>query len=519
MILNSSKQLISQLGERDVLIVLGGTNDTHPSNPSYQVNLDKISKIAEHTRVIVAYVPAKFDSWEGPTYVHRLNRLVITTSVTKYQPPMDTNYYGFDQLHFNYMGKSKIARDLAKIIRGLDRKGSQESPVRWKDMRRPNYIKKPHVQRHPDKIFNIDPRPDEDDLQDLLGYLAAVSSLRYDVSKRLYTDVIMGGLLTTALLDTGATHVFIKSEFFYPLQKKGIVIRPFNSEAVMGNGTLGYISGIAKIPLNIGNKVWVGECYLIKDLPYDLILGVNVLREMRAVFNFAANKVSFQDSAGREDIPIFELAACEMLGTDVEQPEPESFLLEPTTPSVLETLSADHATPEQLIGCKRLLAHWIDRFKSSPGCTDIVTHSIELIDSAKTPIKVGYRTYSPATEAIIQEELKKLLEKDIIEESESPYSFPLLLVPKKDGKRRVVSDFRLLNNITVKRSFPLPRIDDLLDRLKDSRWCSSLDLLSGFFQIALDEASRPLTAFSVNHRSTRRRLWVSVIHRSRSRRV
>ena len=104
-------------------------------------------------------------------------------------------------------------------------------------------------------------------------------------------------------------------------------------------------------------------------------------------------------------------------------------------------------------------------------------------------------------EAIIQAEVDRLLAEGIIEESTSPYSFPLLVVPKKNGKHRVVTDFRKLNDASIKNAYPLPHIHHLLDQLKDAHYVTSLDLLSGFLQIPLDEDSKKYCAFSLraNH--------------------
>lgn len=91
--------------------------------------------------------------------------------------------------------------------------------------------------------------------------------------------------------------------------------------------------------------------------------------------------------------------------------------------------------------------------------------------------------------------IKDLLENKIIRESTSPYASPIVLVHKKDGSTRMCVDFRALDKITVKDRFPLPRIDDQLDRLGKHKFFTTLDMASGFHQIPIAEYSIGKTAF------------------------
>lgn len=118
---------------------------------------------------------------------------------------------------------------------------------------------------------------------------------------------------------------------------------------------------------------------------------------------------------------------------------------------------------------------------------------IELTNS----VPVHYRPYKLAlNEKIkVREIVRDLLDKGVIRESESPYASPIILVKKKDGSDRMCVDYRALNAITVKDRFPLPLIDDHIDRLGKSNYFSCLDMATGFHQIKLDEDSVSKTAF------------------------
>ena len=82
-----------------------------------------------------------------------------------------------------------------------------------------------------------------------------------------------------------------------------------------------------------------------------------------------------------------------------------------------------------------------------------------------------------------------------IEASDSPWSSLVMLVTKKDGGTRLCVDYRWLNDATVKDTYPLPRIDDVLDMLAGKQWFSALDLASGYWQVSLSQEARVKTAF------------------------
>ena len=81
----------------------------------------------------------------------------------------------------------------------------------------------------------------------------------------------------------------------------------------------------------------------------------------------------------------------------------------------------------------------------------------------------------------------------------SPWGAPILFVKKKDGSLRMCIDYRMLNSITVKNKYPLPRIDDLFDQLQSARVFSKIDLRSGYYQLRIREQDIHKTAFRTRY--------------------
>jgi hypothetical protein len=148
---------------------------------------------------------------------------------------------------------------------------------------------------------------------------------------------------------------------------------------------------------------------------------------------------------------------------------------------------------------KTMLTRNIAVFADNPKRTSTTTLAQHRIDTGThPPVYVPpYRT-SPAQRLVIVEQAQDMLENGVIRPSNSPYSSPVLLVKKSDGKDRFCVDFRKLNLNTKKDVYPLPRVDDMLDALGKADYFSVLDLQSGFWQIPLNPEDMEKTAFSTD---------------------
>jgi len=134
------------------------------------------------------------------------------------------------------------------------------------------------------------------------------------------------------------------------------------------------------------------------------------------------------------------------------------------------------------------------------GRTDVMEHSIDI--GQNRPFKQQLRRHPTAHLDVIDAHVGEMLRHDVIEPAASPFCSNVVLVRKHDGSLRFCVDYRQLNELTYKDSYPLPRIDACLDALGGAEYYATLDLRAGYWQTVIRESDRDKTAFV-----TRRGQW------------
>jgi hypothetical protein len=163
-----------------------------------------------------------------------------------------------------------------------------------------------------------------------------------------------------------------------------------------------------------------------------------------------------------------------------------------TSTTEVSTLQADRLepdTPEEFLNPVRELVNGnLDLFAQSDsdlGRTDVVKMSIDTGGSA--PIRKRPFRAPLNKRRIISQAVDEMLAAKVTERSVSPWYFPMVIVKKADGSNRPCVDYSSLNNVTRKNSYPLPLIDDILSQLGNAKYFTTLDLKSGYWQVAMEE--------------------------------
>lgn len=282
------------------------------------------------------------------------------------------------------------------------------------------------------------------------------------VRVRIY-DICMNGLL-----DSGANKVFINEYTMDTLQDMGVKLQNVHemSCTVANNEKLNCL-GFMLVPIKLKGKTVIFEAFVLSNLRHNLVLGTDFWIKMGIIPDLKKGEWYFSgDGSDRDNLCINSIQTADDLSS-----------------SEKKTLN-------------KIIDRYFDSVKNIKlGCTNLIEHKITL--NTTKPVKLKNYPVSHAIMRKIDEEITKMLELGVIEKSNSSYSSPVLMIPKKDNSLRFCVDLRKINEISEKWAYPLPNLNSIIDRLGNAKYLTTLDIQSAYWQIKMHEGSKQYTAFSI----------------------
>ncbi|XP_068206239.1 uncharacterized protein [Palaemon carinicauda] len=157
-----------------------------------------------------------------------------------------------------------------------------------------------------------------------------------------------------------------------------------------------------------------------------------------------------------------------------------------------------HLEKDKATSLTMMINDYKDLFQDVPGRTNILEHDVDVGEAS--PIKQSPYRLNPFKRDIAKDEVKYMLDHGLVEPSFSPWSSPVVLVKKEGGEHRLCFDYRKVNSLTKTDSFPLPRVEDCIDRVGSAKYISKFDLLKGYWQVGLSPRARKISAFVTGDR-------------------
>ncbi|XP_064462613.1 uncharacterized protein LOC135373319 [Ornithodoros turicata] len=151
-------------------------------------------------------------------------------------------------------------------------------------------------------------------------------------------------------------------------------------------------------------------------------------------------------------------------------------------------------SPEEKDDIEGLVRDFKDLFSGIPGKTDLITHDIEL--TTDTPVRSRPYRISPRQEEIMRQEVKRMLDLGIIEEGESDYASPMIIVEVPGKEPRPCIDYRKLNAVTKNQVYPIPNVEERVERVSRAKFITTLDLVRGYWQVPMSKTAKRYAAFT-----------------------
>lgn len=363
-----------------------------------------------------------------------------------------------------------------------------------------------------------------DEFEDALASPQQITGELFNLGEPLITLPIRLGprnYRTTAMLDSGASNVFASAKIARRMPKT-TQVKLKRMMVKLPNGQVMESTQGIRIPYRIGTFHSTITARVLDMQEYEFILGLSWLREWNPDIDWNKSTVTIQEQEGpriqrhilRSHREIHELQMDE-IGTET-QFQPGSFsairrVFLRTKQAFLwlvrlvQTKDGLEVKLENLVADKdqkltEIVMKYKDRFQGDE--TKLPPrreHDHAIPTGTAQPINLAsFRLSQPQLQEL-QTQIDSLLARGLIRPSGSEWGCPVIFVPKPGGKWRMCMDYRALNKVTTKDTYPLPRIDECLDSFGGARYYTKLDLLSGYWQVRVKEDDIPKTAFNTRH--------------------
>lgn len=293
----------------------------------------------------------------------------------------------------------------------------------------------------------------------------------------LYVPAIIRGKDVEAAVDSGATSSAIRDDLAREL---GLNLSAHQTH-VTGYGSSSIESFSTPEVVSILGRNYEIELVVSDRIPCKFLLGLDWIETSGAYVDGNSKTVSLPPEATPRKPE-----------TDVDEhkkQEPLDYSEFKELCSGAPVLTLDQMSDQEQDLVRKRMASWNalwrgDRSLKVPAKVDPI--EINLVENAR-PLRFAPARHSPAQKGVITSAIKEMLADGVVRESKGEWATPVVLAPKPGGKWRVCCDFRPLNTVTRSESFPIPRPEDVLDRLAKSKWFTTLDLTSGYYQVPIAE--------------------------------
>lgn len=264
-----------------------------------------------------------------------------------------------------------------------------------------------------------------------------------------------------ALIDCGSQLNLLRQNIYETMEAPGlkttnIVLTGFGRNLVSPQG---YFTTVVEVD----EGKFETDIYVVSDdaMKLDMVVGNDLLDQGEVILNRKGVTIR------KPEVPIMCIRVADEPELDIDS----------------------HASDEKRKEVEDLVASYV------PEKTKTTDVKMKITLKEEQPMFCRPRRLSPKEKEIVDKQVEEWLRDGVIEPSSSEYSSQVVVVKKKNGSHRVCVDYRKLNRISVKDRFPMPLIEDLLDRLQDAAVFCTLDLKNGFFHVEVEEGSRHYLAF------------------------